>query len=82
MIAIDHKGLEEMDKKILKVIIEHHGGGPVGINTIAIAVGEDATTLMEVYEPYLIMQGFLKRTLRGREVTPLAYHHLGQGAAR
>lgn len=82
MIAIDHKGLEEMDKKILQVIIEHHGGGPVGINTIAIAVGEDPSTLIEVYEPYLIMQGFLRRTPRGREATPLAYHHLGQGAVR
>lgn len=78
MLSIDHLGLDEMDKKILKLIIDHHDGGPVGVNTIAVAIGEDATTLSEVYEPYLIMQGFLKRTPRGREVTPLAYKHLGK----
>lgn len=78
MLAIDHKGLDEMDKKILEVIIDHYKGGPVGISTIAVAIGEDADTLSEVYEPYLIMQGFLKRTPRGREVTEQAYHHLGR----
>lgn len=76
LLAIDEKGLDEMDKKILTMIIEHHNGGPVGINTIAVAIGEEATTIEEVYEPYLIMQGLLKRTPRGREATPLAYHHL------
>ena len=77
MLAIDHRGLDEMDKKILRAMIEHHKGGPVGLSTLAVAVGEESDTLSEVYEPYLIMQGFLKRTPRGREVTPLAYQHLG-----
>ncbi|MCI5052867.1 MAG: Holliday junction branch migration DNA helicase RuvB [Simkaniaceae bacterium] len=76
MLNIDHRGLDEMDKKYLKVIIEHYEGGPVGVNTLSAALGEEETTLSEVYEPYLIMQGFLKRTRRGREVTPLAYEHL------
>lgn len=73
MLAIDSYGLDEMDKKILEVIVDHHGGGPVGLNTIAVAVGEEATTLSEVYEPYLIMQGFIKRTPRGREATHRAH---------
>ncbi len=77
MLEIDHRGLDEMDKKILKVIIEHYDGGPVGINTLAVALSEEAHTLEEVYEPYLIMQGFLKRTPRGREATALSYEHLG-----
>jgi Holliday junction DNA helicase RuvB len=76
MLAIDDKGLDEMDKKILEVIIDHYGGGPVGLNTIAVAVGEERHTIEEVYEPFLILQGFLKRTPRGREATPLAYDHL------
>lgn len=76
LLAIDEKGLEEMDKRILQVIIEHHNGGPVGLSTIAVAVGEESHTIEEVYEPYLIMQGFLKRTPRGREATALAYQHL------
>lgn len=78
MLSIDEKGLDEMDIKILEVLIDYYKGGPVGINTIAVAVGEEASTLEEVYEPYLIMQGFLKRTPRGREVTPLGYQHLGR----
>lgn len=78
MLAIDEKGLDEMDKKILTLMIDHHNGGPVGVSTLAVAVGEEAETLSEVYEPYLIMQGFLKRTLRGREATRLAYEHLGK----
>lgn len=76
MIAIDEKGLDEMDIKILETMINHYKGGPVGINTIAVAIGEEASTVEEVYEPFLIMQGFLKRTPRGREVTSLAYQHL------
>ncbi len=76
LLAIDEKGLDEMDKKILEVIIDHYGGGPVGLNTIAVAVGEERHTIEEVHEPFLILQGFLKRTPRGREVTPLAYDHL------
>jgi len=78
MLDIDELGLDEMDLKILRICIEHYGGGPVGINTIAIAVGEEAHTIEEVYEPYLIMKGFMKRTPRGREVTPLGYAHLGK----
>ena len=78
MLSIDHQGLNEMDKKILSVIIDHYRGGPVGVSTLAVAVGEESATLEEVYEPYLILQGFLKRTPRGREATLLAYHHLGK----
>ena len=74
---IDSRGLDQMDNKILGTIIEKFGGGPVGLNTIATAVGEDAGTIEEVYEPFLIKEGFLKRTPRGREATPLAYEHLG-----
>ena len=76
MLSIDDKGLDEMDIKILEIMIHHYKGGPVGLNTIAVAIGEEANTIEEVYEPYLIMQGFLKRTPRGREVTSLAYQHL------
>jgi len=76
MLAIDEKGLDEIDKKILSVIIDHYDGGPVGLNTLAVAIGEVGQTLEEVYEPFLILQGLLKRTPRGRVVTPLAYHHL------
>jgi Holliday junction DNA helicase RuvB len=78
MLEIDHRGLDEMDKKILKLIIDHYEGGPVGINTLAVALSEEAHTLEEVYEPFLIMLGFIKRTPRGREVTPLSYEHLGR----
>lgn len=76
LLSIDEKGLDEMDKKILEVIIDHYKGGPVGLTTIAVTLGEDKHTLEEHYEPYLIMQGFLKRTPRGREVTHLGYEHL------
>ena len=78
MLAIDELGLDEMDKKILEVMIDQHGGGPVGIKTIAIAVGEEGHTVEEVYEPFLILQGFLKRTQRGRVATRLAYQHLNK----
>jgi holliday junction DNA helicase RuvB len=78
MLEIDDRGLDEMDKKILSLIIDHYQGGPVGINTLAVALSEEAHTLEEVYEPYLIMQGFIKRTPRGREVTHLSYEHLGR----
>lgn len=79
MLAIDQKGLDEMDKKILDVILNHYDGGPVGIKTLAVAVGEEETTLQEVYEPYLVLHGFLKLTPRGREATALAYQHLRKG---
>ena len=75
---IDQYGLGEIDNKILLTIIDKFKGGPVGVSTIATAIGEDAGTLEEVYEPYLIMEGFIKRTQRGRMVTELAYQHLGR----
>ncbi|MGN1375203.1 MAG: Holliday junction branch migration DNA helicase RuvB [Prevotella sp.] len=75
---IDRYGLDEIDNKILLTIIDKFKGGPVGITTIATAIGEDAGTVEEVYEPYLIMEGFIKRTPRGRMVTELAYSHLGR----
>jgi len=76
MIAIDAKGLDEMDKKILQLIIDQYSGGPVGVKAIAAALGEEETTVADVYEPYLIMKGFIKRTPRGREITKLAMEHL------
>lgn len=75
---IDEYGLDEMDNRILLCIIDKFKGGPVGISTIATAVGEDSGTIEEVYEPFLIKEGFLKRTPRGREATELAYKHLGR----
>ena len=75
---VDKSGLDEMDNKILMTIIEKFNGGPVGITTIATAIGENAGTLEEVYEPYLIQEGFLMRTPRGRKVTEHAYKHLGK----
>jgi Holliday junction DNA helicase RuvB len=75
---VDARGLDEMDNRILLAIIDKFKGGPVGINTIATAVGEEAGTLEEVYEPFLIKEGFLQRTARGREATELAYKHLGK----
>jgi len=75
---IDKSGLDEMDNKILNTLIDKFSGGPVGLNTIATAVGEDAGTIEEVYEPFLIKEGYIKRTPRGREATFLAYQHLGK----
>ena len=75
---IDQYGLDEIDNKILTTIIDKFRGGPVGISTIATAIGEDSGTVEEVYEPFLIMEGFIKRTQRGRMVTELAYRHLGR----
>lgn len=79
---IDRYGLDEIDNKILTTIIEKFKGGPVGVGTIATAIGEDAGTVEEVYEPFLIKEGFIKRTPRGREVTELAYRHLGKAPLR
>lgn len=76
-LSIDKRGLDEMDNRILTTIIQKFAGGPVGINTIATAVGEDSGTIEEVYEPFLIKEGFIKRTPRGREATLLALKHLG-----
>lgn len=75
---IDQHGLDEMDNRILSVIIDKFGGGPVGLNTISTAVGEESGTIEEVYEPFLIKEGYLKRTPRGREATEHAYKHLGR----
>ena len=75
---IDRYGLDEIDNKILTILLDKFKGGPVGITTIATALGEDAGTIEEVYEPFLIKEGFMKRTPRGREVTDLAYKHLGK----
>jgi Holliday junction DNA helicase RuvB len=74
---VDEFGLDDMDARILTTIIEKFGGGPVGLGTVAVAVGEDAGTLEDVYEPYLIQQGFLERTPRGRCATALAYKRFG-----
>ncbi|MFM1744512.1 MAG: hypothetical protein RLZZ630_449, partial [Bacteroidota bacterium] len=79
---VDGFGLDEMDNRILTVIIDKFKGGPVGINTLSTAVGEEAGTLEEVYEPFLIMEGFLMRTPRGREVTEKAYKHLNKALHR
>ncbi|MBN1758253.1 MAG: Holliday junction branch migration DNA helicase RuvB [Chitinispirillaceae bacterium] len=75
MLGVDRTGLDEMDRNILKAIIEHYSGGPVGINTVAVVVGEEPDTIEEVYEPFLIQSGFLKRTPRGREVTRKTYDY-------
>ena len=76
-LEVDQNGLDDMDNRILSTIIEKFKGGPVGITTIATACGEESETIEEVYEPFLIQEGFLKRTSRGREATEKAYHHLG-----
>jgi Holliday junction DNA helicase RuvB len=80
-LEVDKRGLDDMDKRILKTIMEKFGGGPVGINTLATAVGEEAETIEEVYEPYLVQEGFLERTPRGREITELAHRHFGRSGA-
>ena len=76
-LEVDERGLDDMDKRILRTIIEKYSGGPVGVNTVAVAVGEEPGTIEEVYEPFLIQEGFIKRTPRGREATELAYKHFG-----
>jgi len=78
LLDIDERGLDRMDRSILTTIIDKFGGGPVGVDTIAAATGEDRQTLEDVYEPYLVQEGFLARTRRGREATELAYRHLGR----
>jgi len=77
MLAIDQNGLDEMDKRILETIVVKFGGGPVGLNSLAVSVGEEADTLEEVYEPFLIMEGYLNRTAQGRVATELSYQKLG-----
>ena len=82
MLEIDENGLDEMDKRILETMIVKFGGGPVGLSSLAVAVGEEPDTLEEVYEPYLIMEGYLKRTAQGRVVTELSYKKLGLQAGK
>lgn len=77
MLGVDQQGLDEMDRSILHALIDHYGGGPVGLNTLAVVVGEEPDTIEEVYEPYLIQSGYLKRTPRGREVTMKTYLYFG-----
>jgi holliday junction DNA helicase RuvB len=77
-LEVDEHGLDEMDKRILSCILEKYGGGPVGLNTLSIAVGEEPGTIEEVYEPYLIQEGYVQRTPRGRELTPAGYRLLGR----
>ena len=77
LLDVDQFGLDDMDSRILKTIIEKFEGGPVGVTTIAAAVGEDAGTIEEVYEPFLVQNGFLQRTPRGRMATAQAYRHFG-----
>ena len=73
---VDELGLDQMDRKLLEVLIKHYDGGPVGIKTLAVACSEEVRTIEDIYEPYLIQCGFLKRTPRGRMATALAYRHL------
>ena len=77
LLEVDARGLDDMDRRMLEAIVVKYGGGPVGLTTIAVVVGEEPGTLEDVYEPYLIQEGFLKRTARGREATDLAFTHLG-----
>jgi Holliday junction DNA helicase RuvB len=77
LLEVDHRGLDDMDRRLLEAVIHKYQGGPVGLGTLAVVVGEEADTLEDVYEPFLIQEGFLKRTPRGRTVTELAYRHLG-----
>jgi len=77
MLEIDQNGLDEMDKRILETVILKFSGGPVGVNSLAVAVGEEPDTIEEVYEPYLIMEGYLNRTAQGRVATELSYQKLG-----
>ena len=77
LLEVDERGLDDMDRRLLEALVTKYQGGPVGLNTLAVVVGEEAATLEDVYEPFLIQEGFLKRTARGREATPLAYQHLG-----
>jgi len=81
-LEIDQNGLDEMDKRILETVIVKFSGGPVGVNSLAVAVGEEPDTIEEVYEPYLIMEGYLNRTAQGRVATELSYQKLGLKPAK
>jgi Holliday junction DNA helicase RuvB len=78
--AVDHKGFDLMDRKLLLTLIEKFNGGPVGVESLAAAIGEEKTTIEDVYEPYLIQEGYLQRTARGRIASALAYEHFGMKA--
>jgi Holliday junction DNA helicase RuvB len=82
MLEVDVRGLDVMDRKLLSAVIDRFGGGPVGIESLAAAVGEERDTLEDVVEPFLIQQGFLQRTPRGRVAAPLAYAHFGLAEPR
>ena len=77
LLAVDHAGLDYIDQKLIRTMIELYQGGPVGLSTIAVNIGEETETVEDMYEPFLIQKGFLKRTSRGRIATPLAYDHFG-----
>jgi Holliday junction DNA helicase RuvB len=77
LLEVDERGLDEMDRRLLEALIQRYDGGPVGLQSLAVVLGEDAGTLEDVYEPFLVQEGFIRRTPRGREATKLAYEHLG-----
>jgi Holliday junction DNA helicase RuvB len=77
LLEVDEGGLDEMDRRLLEALVHKYGGGPVGLNTLAVVVGEEPATLEDVYEPFLVQEGFIKRTTRGREATPKAFRHIG-----
>lgn len=77
LLQVDHQGLDYVDQKLLKTMIELYGGGPVGLSTLAVNISEETETVEDMYEPYLIQKGFIKRTPRGRIATALAYEHFG-----
>jgi Holliday junction DNA helicase RuvB len=77
LLEVDSAGLDRLDREILRAVCEKFGGGPVGLSTLAVAVGEEADTIEDVYEPYLLQSGLLQRTPRGRAATPRAWEHLG-----
>ena len=77
LLEVDQRGLDEMDRRLLEAMIQRYDGGPVGLQSLAVVLGEDAGTLEDVYEPFLVQEGFIRRTARGREATRLAYEHLG-----
>jgi Holliday junction DNA helicase RuvB len=78
MFEVDHKGFDHMDRKILLTLIDKFGGGPVGIDNLSSAIGEEKTTIEDIYEPFLIQEGYLQRTARGRIATKMAYEHFGK----
>jgi Holliday junction DNA helicase RuvB len=81
LLEVDERGLDRLDREILRAICTKFGGGPVGLSTLAVAVGEEQDTIEDVYEPYLLMEGLIKRTPRGRAATPAAFVHLGLPSA-